>query len=94
MAPKREAAPAKKGSKKDKDAPKRPLSAYMFFSRDQRERTKAENPTASFGEIGRILGATWKEMSESQKKPYIDMAERDKVRAENEKAEYNSSKKK
>lgn len=93
MAPKtKEAAPAKKGTKKDKDAPKRPLSAYMFFSRDQRERTKAENPQASFGEIGRILGATWKEMSESQKKPYIDMAERDKVRAENEKAAYTKKK--
>lgn len=93
MAPKtKEAATAKKGTKKDKEAPKRPLSAYMFFSRDQRERTKAENPTASFGEIGRILGATWKEMSESQKKPYIDMAERDKVRAETEKAAYNKKK--
>lgn len=44
------------------------------------------------GEIGRILGATWKEMNESQKKPYIDMAERDKQRAEAEKAAYNSAK--
>ncbi|CAO1615720.1 unnamed protein product [Parajaminaea phylloscopi] len=94
MAPKKTAAPApaKKGTKKDKSAPKRALSAYMFFSQDQRERTKSENPTATFGEIGRILGATWKEMSDAQKKPYIDMAERDKKRAEDEKASYKKRK--
>ena len=36
-------------SKKDPAAPKRPLSAYMFFSQDWRERVKAENPDAGFG---------------------------------------------
>jgi hypothetical protein len=35
--------------KKDKNAPKRALSAYMFFSQDWRERIKAENPDAGFG---------------------------------------------
>ena len=37
-------------AKKDPNAPKRALSAYMFFSQDWRERVKAENPDASFGE--------------------------------------------
>jgi len=41
------AKPAK--GKKDTGAPKRPLSAYMFFSQDWRERIKAENPDAGFG---------------------------------------------
>lgn len=36
-------------TKKDPAAPKRPLSAYMFFSQDWRERVKAENPDAGFG---------------------------------------------
>lgn len=36
-------------AKKDPAAPKRPLSAYMFFSQDWRERVKAENPEAGFG---------------------------------------------
>ena len=35
--------------KKDTNAPKRALSAYMFFSQDWRERIKAENPDAGFG---------------------------------------------
>lgn len=35
--------------KKDPKAPKRALSAYMFFSQDWRDRIRTENPDASFG---------------------------------------------
>ena len=44
-----------KKTKKDKNAPKRALSAYMFFSQDWRERIKAENPDAGFGELGLVF---------------------------------------
>ncbi|KAL5520385.1 NHP6 [Sanghuangporus baumii] len=80
--------PARGKGKKDANAPKRALSAYMFFSQDWRERIKAENPDAGFGEVGKLLGAKWKEMDESEKKPYIEQAARDKQRAEEEKANY------
>lgn len=40
----------------------------MFFSQDWRERIKTENPEASFGDIGKLLGAKWKEMTEEEKK--------------------------
>lgn len=60
----------------------------MFFSQDWRERIKQENPEASFGEVGRLLGAKWSSLSDSEKKPYQDMAERDKQRAESDKAAY------
>jgi len=90
----RKAAGAKDGAakggraKKDKNAPKRALSAYMFFSQDWRERIKTENPDAGFGEVGKLLGAKWKELDDSEKKPYIDQAARDKTRADTEKADY------
>lgn len=38
-------------AKKDPNAPKRPLSAYMFFSQEHRSIVKDENPEASFGEL-------------------------------------------
>ena len=38
--------------------------------------------------MGRLLGTKWKEMSDDEKKPYIDMANKDKERAETEKAAY------
>ena len=41
--------PPKGKKNKTTGAPKRPLSAYMFFSQDWRERIKAENPDAGFG---------------------------------------------
>ncbi|KDR74088.1 hypothetical protein GALMADRAFT_227783 [Galerina marginata CBS 339.88] len=75
-------------AKKDPNAPKRALSAYMFFSQDWRERIKTENPDAGFGEVGKLLGAKWKELDEAEKKPYIDQAARDKERADEEKNAY------
>ncbi|KAI0759180.1 HMG-box [Irpex lacteus] len=81
--------PATRGkAKKDPKAPKRALSAYMFFSQDWRERVKAENPDAGFGEIGKLLGARWKELSDEEKKPYIEQAAKDKDRAEQQKKDY------
>ncbi|KAF7297226.1 hypothetical protein MIND_00955700 [Mycena indigotica] len=89
--PKRKAAekPQKASrSKKDPNAPKRALSAYMFFSQDWRERIKTENPDASFGEVGKLLGAKWKELDDEEKQPYIEQAAKDKTRAEQEKEAY------
>ncbi|KAG6837769.1 hypothetical protein H0H93_001696 [Arthromyces matolae] len=81
-----------KRAKKDPKAPKRALSAYMFFSQDWRERIKAENPDAGFGEVGKLLGAKWKELDDEEKKPYLDQAVKDKARAEEEKAAYDGKK--
>ncbi|GJE99148.1 high mobility group box domain-containing protein [Phanerochaete sordida] len=86
----KEKAPARGKAKKDKNAPKRALSAYMFFSQDWRERVKAENPDASFGEIGKLLGTKWKELDDEEKKPYAEQAARDKERAEQEKKDYDN----
>lgn len=66
-------------------------SAYMFFSQDNRDKVRNDSPDASFGEVGRLLGARWKEMTDAQKQPYKDMAERDKVRASNEKSAYKTA---
>lgn len=74
--------------KKDPNAPKRALSAYMIFSNEQRSTVKEENPTASFGEMGKLLGARWKEMDENAKRPYSEKAEKEKERYEREKAAY------
>ena len=38
-----------KRGKKDPNAPKRGLSAYMFFSQAERTNVQQENPDAAFG---------------------------------------------
>ncbi|CAI5759276.1 unnamed protein product [Candida verbasci] len=86
------AAPAerKKASRKKKDpeAPKRSLSAYMFFANENRDIVRAENPGISFGQVGKVLGDKWKALSDDDKAPYQSKADADKKRYEKEKAEY------
>ncbi len=36
------------------------ISAYMYFATEQRAAIKAENPDATFGELGTIMGQKWK----------------------------------
>ncbi|KAK9717748.1 Non-histone chromosomal protein 6 [Basidiobolus ranarum] len=78
----------KKRTKKDPNAPKRALSAFMFFSQEWREKVKTENPDVSFGQIGKILGEKWNKMDETEKKPFAAKAEEDKKRYEVAKAAY------
>lgn len=74
--------------KKDPNAPKRGLSAYMFFANDNRDKVREENPGIKFGEVGKLLGERWKELTEKEKAPYEAKAATDKKRYEKEKAEY------
>ncbi|KAL6235569.1 Non-histone chromosomal protein 6 [Aspergillus navahoensis] len=74
--------------KKDPNAPKRGLSAYMFFANDNREKVREENPGISFGQVGKMLGERWKSLSDKDRKPYEDKAAADKKRYEDEKAAY------
>ncbi|ODV74321.1 non-histone chromosomal protein 6 [Cyberlindnera jadinii NRRL Y-1542] len=74
--------------KKDPNAPKRSLSAYMFFANENRDIVRAENPGISFGGVGKLLGEKWKALTPEGKVPYEQKAEADKKRYEQEKANY------
>lgn len=82
---------AKLTSVADPNAPKRGLSAYMFFANEQRENVREENPGVTFGQVGKILGERWKALSEKQRAPYEAKAAADKKRYEDEKQAYNVS---
>ncbi|RKL33694.1 hypothetical protein BFJ72_g9918 [Fusarium proliferatum] len=79
-----------KRGKKDPNAPKRGLSAYMFFANEQRENVREENPGISFGQVGKLLGERWKALNEKQRAPYEAKAAADKKRYEDEKQAYNA----
>jgi len=80
----------KRRGKKDPNAPKRGLSAYMFFANEQRENVREENPGISFGQVGKILGERWKALNDKQRTPYEAKAAADKKRYEEEKQAYNA----
>jgi len=84
----------RKTTKKDPDAPKKPCTAFVWFSKEQRPKIKEQNPKASFGEIGKLLGAAWKEVDADDKKRFEGQAAEDKKRYERENKEYESKKKK
>lgn len=74
--------------KKDPNAPKRGLSAYMFFANEQREVVREEEPGLAFGQVGKRLGEKWKALSAPERAPYEAKARADKERYESEKANY------
>ena len=61
---------------------KRPMGAYFLFAADVRATTRKENPEAKMTEIGKMIGAKWKEMTDEQKQVYKDRAAADKARYE------------
>ncbi|KAG0235479.1 Non-histone chromosomal protein 6 [Actinomortierella wolfii] len=82
----------KRRQKKDANAPKNPLSAYLLFCEEWREKVRAEHPDASFGEIGKLLGQQWRDYTDEQKAPYIAKHEKAKAKYNQEKAAYDAQK--
>ncbi|CAG8611587.1 13278_t:CDS:2, partial [Ambispora leptoticha] len=74
--------PAAKRQKKTKDpnAPKRPLNAFIEFSRVKREEVKRDNPDMKYTEIRKRLGEMWRGLSETEKEPYKNVQQAAKER--------------
>ncbi|XP_074263817.1 high mobility group B protein 3-like [Silene latifolia] len=84
-------APAKKGKPaKDPNKPKRPPSAFFVFMEDFRVQYKQKHPNnKSVAAVGKAGGEKWKSLSDAEKAPYVQKAEKRKVDYEKNMNAYN-----
>ncbi len=58
------------------------MSSYMLWlQKEGRAAIKLANPEATFGEIGKLAGNEWRNLSPARKQEYIDAAEELKKKA-------------
>lgn len=60
----------------------------MFFCSANRPEFKKKNPKASVGDLAKLLGAAWNELSADDRKPYELKAKEDQKRYKEEKEAY------
>lgn len=55
---------------------KRPLNAYMIWTRQERKRILSDDPKMKMNEVSKAMGEKWKKMSDKEKKPYFELAKK------------------
>ena len=60
----------------------------MFFCSAKRPEFKKKNPSASVGDLAKLLGAAWNKLSADDRKPYEAKAKEDQQRYKEEKEAY------
>jgi hypothetical protein len=66
--------------RKDRRKPKKVLTPYMFYVKENRPRVLRDNPNMTFLEVMREVGVRWGMLSEEEKEPYKERSLEDKRR--------------
>ncbi|KAK9756644.1 hypothetical protein RND81_01G112000 [Saponaria officinalis] len=83
-------APKKGKPAKDPNKPKRPPSAFFVFMEDFRVQYKQKHPNnKSVAAVGKAGGEKWKSLSDAEKAPFIQKAEKRKSDYEKTMTAYN-----
>ena len=65
-----------RGSPSKQEYIKRPMNAFMLWSKQRRGKLAKENPNIKNPEISKMLGEEWRKMSEEEKQPFVGEAQR------------------
>ena len=66
--------------RRDPNAPKRPMTAFMYFAREERPKVMKDNPNFSVPEIGKELGARWRKLEDNERAKFDALAAKDMAR--------------
>lgn len=75
----------RKKARKHPSAPKHPMSAYLYFVADNRQKLKSAFPEKGFTEIAKMLGDQWRKLDPATRQAYEQRASQDKERYKIEK---------
>lgn len=78
--------------KREDGAPKLPLTGYVRYMNERRDALRNELPDKTAIEHTKIIADEWNRMSEDQKKPYLQAAEIDKERYNQQLDEFHKQK--
>ncbi|XP_051139194.1 HMG1/2-like protein [Andrographis paniculata] len=79
-----------KKAAKDPNKPKRPPSAFFVFMEGFRKQFKEKHPSnKSVAAVGKAGGEEWKSMTEEDKAPFVETAEKRKAEYERKMEAYN-----
>ena len=67
------------------EPPKKPRASYLFFQGVYRSIYQKRNKGASVGQVMTLLGDTWRNLSEEQQAPFIELAREEVVEYEKQK---------
>ncbi|XP_063363683.1 transcription factor Sox-9-A-like [Cydia amplana] len=66
--------PSRGGSYNRRQHVKRPMNAFMVFAQAMRRRLSEQRPSLHNAELSKSLGSMWKSLSEDQKLPFVNEA--------------------
>merc|ERR1719384_2114730 len=78
----------KKPFRKDENAPKRSLSAYMLYAASVRAKVVKENPDLKVTEVMKEQSAMWKALGDSDRQKFVDKAASEKKKYDTKLARY------
>ncbi|XP_053707971.1 transcription factor Sox-8-like [Synchiropus splendidus] len=76
------------GSMKSKPHVKRPMNAFMVWAQAARRKLADQYPHLHNAELSKTLGKLWRLLSESEKRPFVDEAERLRVQHKKDHPDY------